>query len=139
MPGYLLDTNVLSETRKRNPSEPVIRFLSDQPPSSLYLSCLTLGELRKGVEVKKRSDSAGAETLRDWVDRTERLYRHHLLPVNSEAATLWGRWSAQRSRPVVDTLLAATASIHHLVFVTRNSANVWDLPITILNPWSYGQ
>jgi predicted nucleic acid-binding protein len=132
---YLLDTNILSETRKQRAEERVLRFLSNTASSALYLSCLSLGELRKGVALKKKSDPLGAKAIAEWVDGLEMNFADRILGVDTAIAKLWGEWSAQRSRPVVDTLLAATAAVHDLMLVTRNEDDVKDLPIKVLNPW----
>jgi len=132
---YLLDTNILSETRKKRADERVLAFLSDAAPTSLYLSCLSLGELRKGVALKMKSDPSAAKAIAGWVDGLETNFADRILDVDTASAKLWGEWSAQRPRPVVDTLLAATALIHGLVFVTRNESDVQDLPVKVFNPW----
>ena len=132
---YLLDTNILSETRKKRVDERVFAFLSNTTPTSLYLSCLSLGELKKGVDLKMKSDPAAAKAIAGWVDGLETNFADRILGVDTASAKLWGEWSAQRPRPVVDTLLAATAMVHDLVFVTRNESDVQDLPVKVLNPW----
>jgi predicted nucleic acid-binding protein len=132
---YLLDTNILSETRKRLPNERVLTFLSNASPATLYLSCLSLGELKKGVALKMKSDPASAKAIQGWVDGLEANFADRILCVDTASAKLWGEWSAQRSRPVVDTLLAATSVVHGLVFVTRNESDVHDLPVKVINPW----
>ena len=135
MINYLLDTNVISEVQKKRPNSDVLAFLSGVPKSSLYLSCLTIGEMREGAEWKRRKDAAGADALTVWIDGLELDYRDCTLPITTEIAKLWGTWSAQRSRPIIDTLLAATAVAHNLILVTRNVADVHDLPVPTLNPW----
>ncbi|WP_353069872.1 type II toxin-antitoxin system VapC family toxin [Tunturibacter empetritectus] len=132
---YLLDTNVLSETRKKRPDERVLAFLSNAAPTALYLSCLSVGELRKGVALKRNSDPSAAKAIAGWVDGLEMNFADRILSVDTASAKLWGEWSVQRPRPVIDTLLAATAVVHGLVFVTRNESDVQDLPIKLLNPW----
>lgn len=132
---FLLDTNVLSETRRRQPDQRVIDFLSTAEPSALYLSVLTVGELRKGVALKRRSDPDTARKLGHWVDGLEYSFADRILGVDAATASLWGELSAQRPRPVVDTLLAATAIAHDLIFVTRNSADVRDIKVDLLDPW----
>lgn len=132
---YLLDTNVLSETRKLRSDERVLSFIAGASPNALYLSVLSLGELRKGVALKRKSDLTGAMAIGAWVDGLEQNFSNHLIPVDAAIAALWGEWSAQRSRPVVDTLLAATAAVHDMVLVTRNEADVEGLPIRVFNPW----
>lgn len=133
--GYLLDTNVLSETRKKRADRGVLDFLESCDSSSLYLSVLTIGELRKGIALKERSDSSGAALLRAWVDGLELSFRDRILGIDMQTASQWGVWSAERSRPVIDTLLAATAARHDLALVTRNTRDVDDLKIPMLNPW----
>ena len=132
---YLLDTNVLSETRRKQADERVIRFLSSAEPSVLFLSVLTLGELRKDVALKGRSDPSAARALGSWVDGLEFSFADRVLGVDAATARLWGELSAQRPRPVVDTLLAATAVVHGLTLVTRNTADVLDTGVSLLDPW----
>jgi predicted nucleic acid-binding protein len=133
--GYLLDTNVLSETRRKTPDANVAAFFSDAEPSLLYVSVLTLGELRKGAALRRKSDPDTADRLAAWIDGLEFSYAEHILGIDAATARLWGEWSAQRPRPVVDTLLAATASAHGLTFATRNIQDVQDLPVNLFNPW----
>jgi toxin FitB len=133
---FLLDTNVLSETRKKQPDVNVVTFLSTAEPSSIFVSVLSLGELRKGVAMKSRTDPDAAKRLGAWVDGLEWSFGDRILGVDAAIATRWGEASAQRSRPVVDTLLAATALVHGLTLVTRNVADVGDLGVKVLNPWN---
>jgi toxin FitB len=132
---YLLDTNILSETRRKQSDQRVIDFLSAADPSTLYISVLTLGELRKGVALKKRTDPDTAKRLGHWVNGLEYSFADRILGIDAATANIWGELSAQRPRPVIDTLLAATAIAHDLVFVTRNTADVKDIKVNMLNPW----
>jgi hypothetical protein len=132
---YLLDTNVLSETRKKKADAGVIAFLQAAEASTLYLSVLTLGELRKGVAKKKREDAEMAKRLADWVDGLEYSFADRILGVDAATARLWGDWSSERPRPVVDTLLAATAVQHGLTLVTRNIRDVRGIAVKLLDPW----
>lgn len=134
--SYLLDTNVLSETRKRSPDPNVLAFLARADPSALYISVLTLGELRKGIVRKQLSDSSAAASIAGWVDGLELSYADRILGIDAPTARLWGEWSAQRPRSVVDTLLAATAVTHGLTLVTRNTADVEDIEVRVYNPFS---
>jgi hypothetical protein len=133
---YLLDTNVLSETRKKRADAGVIAFLQAAEASSLYVSVLTLGELRKGVAKKMREDESEAKRLADWVDGLEYSFADRILGIDAATARLWGDWSSERPRPVVDTLLAATAVLRGLTLVTRNIRDVRGLSVKLLNPWS---
>ena len=132
---YLLDTNLVSETRKKRADAGVITFLENTEASSLFMSVLTLGELRKGVAKKKREDEFEAGRLADWVDGLECSFADRILGVDAATARLWGDWSSEKPRPVVDTLLAATAVLHGMTLVTRNIRDVRGLPVKQLNPW----
>lgn len=132
---YLLDTNLVSETRKKRADAGVISFLQTAEASSLFISVLTLGELRKGVAKKKREDEFEAKRLADWVDGLEYSFADRILGVDAATARLWGDWSSERPWPVVDTLLAATAVLHEMTLVTRNIRDVRGIPVKQLNPW----
>jgi len=132
---YLLDTNVLSETRKKKADAGVIAFLQAADASSLYISVLTLGELRKGVAKKQREDADAAKRLADWVDGLEYSFADRILGIDAATARLWGDWSSEHPRPVVDTLLAATAVQHGMTLVTRNIRDVRGIPMKLLDPW----
>jgi predicted nucleic acid-binding protein len=133
---YLLDTNILSETRKKLADESVLAFVAGAHPSSLYISVLTLGELRKGVALKQASDPVAAKGLSAWVDGLEFSFADRIVGIDAASARLWGELSAQRPRAVVDTLLAATAITHDLTLVTRNTADVQDIGVVLLNPFT---
>jgi predicted nucleic acid-binding protein len=133
--AYLLDTNVLSETRKQKADAGVISFLQAAEASALYISVLTLGELRKGVAKKKLEDPEAARRLAEWVDGLEFSFADRMIGIDAAVARLWGDWSGGRPRAVVDTLLAATAVVHGLSLVTRNIRDVRDIPVKLLDPW----
>ena len=133
---YLLDTNVLSETRRKRADERVMAFLAGAESSALYISVLTLGELRKGVALKRRTDPDAARKLAGWVDGLELSFADRILSIDAATAQLWGEWSAEPPRAVVDTLLAATASARDLTLVTRNTGDVMDLRVKVLDPWN---
>lgn len=136
--GYLLDTNVISETRKIRANSGVMAFLSTADGQGLFLSVLTLGELRKGVEAKRRTNPAIAEQLGAWVDGLETTFADRLLPIDVATARCWGELSAGRSLPVIDTLIAATAIGHGLTLVTRNTRDVASTGVMIVDPWQAG-
>jgi toxin FitB len=97
--GYLLDTNLISETRKLRAHAGVMAFLAAADSAGLFLSVLTLGELRKGVEAKRRNDATTAARLDAWVDDIETTFADRVLPVDVAAARLWGELSVRRSLP----------------------------------------
>ncbi len=133
--GYLLDTNVISETRKIRAAPGVTAFLDAANPAGLFLSVLTLGELRKGVAARHRSDPAAADRLGAWVDGIETMFADRVLPVDAAVARLWGELSAGRSLPVIDTLIAATAIASGLTLVTRNIRDVEATGVPLVDPW----
>jgi toxin FitB len=132
---YLLDTNVISETRKIRADGGVMAFLSAADEAELYLSVLTLGELRKGVEAKRRTDPHAADQLGAWVDGIETSFADRVLGIDITAARRWGELSAARSLPVIDTLIAATTISRNLTLVTRNTRDVASTGVTIVDPW----
>ena len=134
--AYLLDTNVLSETRKKQADAGVMAFLEAADSPALFLSVLTIGELRKGVAAKRPTDPAAAKALAAWVEGLEFGFTDRILGIDAATARLWGDWSGDRPRPVIDTLLAATAAKHSLTFVTRNTRDVAGLPVKVHNPWA---
>lgn len=133
---YLLDTNIVSETRKRRPAPGVMSFLAGANSADLFISVLTIGELRKGVEIKRQGDATLAAELGRWVDGLETLFADRILAVDTAVAHLWGVLSAGRSLPVVDTLIAATALVHGLTVVTRNGVDMETTGVALFDPWS---
>jgi predicted nucleic acid-binding protein len=131
---YLLDTCVISEARRRSP--PVVTWLRSSQPDTLFLSALTIGEIMKGVTMKLRTDPPAAAILLRWLDELRVVYAPRILPIDHEVATSWGRLMADRSRPVVDTLIAATARVHNKIVVTRNVTDFADTGVTVLDPWA---
>ena len=136
--GYLLDTNFISETRKIRAHAGVMAFLAAADTAGLFLSVLTLGELRKGVEAERRTDSAVAARLGAWADSIETTFADRVLRVDAAAARLWGELSASRSLPVIDTLIAATAITRGLTLVTRNTRDVAATGVPLVDPWQGG-
>jgi predicted nucleic acid-binding protein len=135
MRNYLLDTNVISETRKVQADLRVMAFLEAIDNEGLFLSVLTIGELRKGVEIKRKSDSVTADRLNIWVDGLEADFADRILSIDVSVSRLWGELSAAQSRPVVDTLIAATAIVHGLTLVTRNTRDIEWTGVQFTNPW----
>jgi toxin FitB len=135
MPGYLLDTNIISEVRKPN-CDPRVRAWFDAVPGALlYLSVLVVGEIRQGIERLRRHDPAQAAVYEAWLETVQRDYADRLLPITTEVAEEWGRMNAAAPLPVVDGLMAATARVHGVTLVTRNTADVSRTGARLLNPF----
>ena len=135
--SYLLETNVLSELRRKSPDETVVEWFARRPPSTLYLSVLTLGELRKGIEGV--ADSKRRMSLNDWLESDlPAFFVGRILPVDAQVAERWGRLVATAGRPLpaIDSLLGATAAQHGLSIVTRNGKDFADMGLDIINPWA---
>ena len=126
--SYLLDTNIVSETVRRNPNRALIAWLDQVPGEALFVSVLTLGEIRKGIEAL--SDKRRREKLRLWLEyELPAWFEGRVLPVDLSVADRWGRLFAEVGRPVptIESLLAATALHHELRLVTRNTGD-FDYP-----------
>jgi predicted nucleic acid-binding protein len=132
---YLLDTNVISELRRREPDRHVLSWYDGVPAAKLFLSALTVGEIRTGIERLRRKDAEQAEALERWLARLQVSYRDHVVGVDLETAKEWGRINVPDPLPVIDGLLAATARIHGWTLVTRNTADVRRTGVALLNPF----
>lgn len=132
---YLLDTNVISETRKRSPNQHVLNWFAQAQENDLYLSVLTLGELTKGVAKLRETDADGADSLLHWLRGIEAMFSDRLIPIDAEIAGIWGALNAGRTLPVIDSLLAATALARDLTLVTRNVTDVEPTGVSFIDPW----
>jgi len=135
--SYLLDTNVLSELRRKSPDAGVVEWFSGRSASTLYLSVLTLGELRIGIEGV--SDAKRRMALTDWLETDlPSFFSGRILPIDVPVSDRWGRMlaSAGRPMPAIDSLLGATAAQHGLSMVTRNERDFIGLGLDVINPWT---
>ncbi len=137
--SYLIDTNVISELVRAKPDAAVLDWFANIPDEALFLSVLTLGEIRKGVEkLASPEDTARRERLRLWLEHDLRdWFGPRILPIGPDVADHWGRLLAQAGRPVpaIDSLLAATALHHDLRLVTRNIRDFDYAGLEVINPW----
>lgn len=139
MSGFLLDTNVISELVKPEPETNVVRWIEETDESLIFLSVITLGEIRNGIERLTLGRRRGQ--LESWlrIDLPAR-FQDRILPVDESVAERWGALSAIATAngkpvPVIDGLLAATAVHHDLMLVTRNVQDVAGTGVPTLNPW----
>lgn len=135
--SFLLDTNVVSELRKKDRMDRRVRaWFDDVAAEDLHLSVLVVGEIRRGIERIRQKDAAQAAVLESWLQRVTREHADRILSVNRRVADEWGRLSAQRSGSPVDLLMAATARVHELVLVTRNTADIAWTGVPCVNPFA---
>jgi toxin FitB len=131
---YLLDTNIVSETRKPRPHPAVLAWIRSVSKSELFLAAVTLGELQKGVEITRRQDPQKAAEIGQWVDLLASAYG--ILPADEHIFREWARLMRGRSNPKwEDGLIAATARIHHLIVVTRNVRDFEGFAVEVFNPF----
>jgi toxin FitB len=137
---YLLDTDVISEIRKSGKANPgVLAFFAGASRESvdLYLSVVTIGELRQGVErIRHRGDHAQAKLLESWLKQVTTAYAESILPFDEETAHVWGRLRVPNPENPLDKQIAATALIHGLAVVTRNTEHYAPTGVRLLNPFA---
>ena len=133
---YLLDTNVVSELRKRDRcDENVATWYTGVSDDELFLSVLVLGEIRQGIERIRDRDPQQCAALEQWLQDVTRRYAQRILPIDERVSDVWGQLYYIRNVPVIDGLLAATAKVHNLTLVTRNIQDVQGLGVNLLNPF----
>ncbi|MBE2262695.1 MAG: type II toxin-antitoxin system VapC family toxin [Burkholderiaceae bacterium] len=142
--SYLIDTNVLSELRRKNPDPKVVAWFAERAAQSLFLSVLTLGEIRKGIERLDTAigDEVRKQNLSDWLEQDlPTFFLGRLLGIDAGIADRWGHLQAKVGRPLpaIDSLLAATALHHNLTLVTRNVKDFADMGVDLINPWGFGE
>ena len=133
---FLLDTNILSELRKGARCDPnVSNWAAKESGQAHYISVLSLGEIRKGIELLRKKSPADCMPLKIWLQKLQSDYAHCTIAITAEIAERWGELSALRPLPVIDSLLAATALEHGLTLATRNTKDFDGLGIAIVNPF----
>ena len=134
---WLLDTNIVSELRKGERANPGLRaWFAEAEEESLFTSVLVVGELRRGIESIRRRDAPSALALDHWLAGLTDGFADRILPVDRAVAEQWGRLNVPDPVPTVDGLLAATALVHGLTLVTRNTRDVVRTGVSVLDPTS---
>lgn len=134
---YLVDTNVVSELRKGEQADRGVReWFAAADSDDLALSVLVLAEIRLGILRLRSRDPHAAANLAGWLGRLRRAYQRRTFPVDDAVADVWAHLNAPRPLPVIDSLQAATALVHGLTLVTRNTADLADADVAMLNPFT---
>jgi predicted nucleic acid-binding protein len=134
---FLLDTNVISEIRKRDRAHPnVVKWVARTPVGEIGTSVLVLAEIRRGIELKRRMDPKQAQLLDRWFSQMRTRLGDRVLPVDEPIAEAWALMGIPNPLPLIDGLLAATAKVRRLTLVTRNVADVSGAGISFLDPFS---
>ncbi|WP_426232410.1 type II toxin-antitoxin system VapC family toxin [Pararhizobium sp. DWP3-4] len=130
---YLVDTSLVCEAT-RGVAE-AVTWLRAQDPAAIYLSVVTLGEITRGIAQKQTTDRRAATDLAEWLRKLRHDHAGQILPVTDKVAVEWGRLAALCPGGDMDGLIAATAIVHDLIVVTRNSADFTGVGIAVINPW----
>jgi predicted nucleic acid-binding protein len=137
---YLVDTDVISEIRKGEKANSGVRAFFESAShdrADLYLSVVSIGELRQGVErIRHRGDREQADLLERWLKHVSRAYADSILPIDEETAHVWGRLRVPNPENPLDKQIAATALIHDLTVVTRNTEHFSPTGVKLKNPFA---
>jgi toxin FitB len=132
---FLLDTNVVSELKKVRPDPQVLAWFDTVSSAETFISVLTIGEIRTGIDRLRRKDAAQAAALENWLAGLRTTYTDRIVDVDARIAEEWGRHNVPDPLPVIDGLLAATASCRGWTLVTRNTADLARRHVLLLNPF----
>jgi toxin FitB len=131
---FLLDTNVVSELRKVKPHGGVLAWFTATPESDLFVSAVTLGEIQRGIELTRDQNPAKALEISQWADRLAAT--HNILPMDAPTFRVWARLMHRQSDALFeDAMIAATAQVHQLTVVTRNTHDFAAFKVPLHNPF----
>ncbi|MEW8217993.1 MAG: type II toxin-antitoxin system VapC family toxin [Candidatus Thiodiazotropha taylori] len=137
---YLVDTNVISEVRKKSKSNRGVQAFFErviEDDTQIFISVITIGELRRGVElIRHRGDFLQADRLEEWLDNLLMEYQDQILDINHDTAQLWGRLRVPHPENALDKQIAATALIYDLTVVTRNDNDFVKTGVRVVNPFT---
>ena len=133
---YLLDTNVVSELRRARPHGAVLAWLRQVRDEDLHISAVTIGEIQSGIEITRDQDQAKAAEIESWLEQVAETY--NILSMDARTFRSWARLMHRKSDHVIeDAMIAATATVHNLIVVTRNVRDFKNLGVQTLNPFKY--
>jgi predicted nucleic acid-binding protein len=131
---YLLDTNIVSELRKRKPHGAVLAWLDTLRPEQIFISAVTIGELQAGAELTRKNDPAKAEEIESWLMSTEGAFS--VIPMDAACFREWARLKAGKpSELIEDAMIAAAARVHGLQVATRNEKDFRQFQVSSFNPF----
>ncbi|QQV75766.1 Toxin FitB [Rickettsia tillamookensis] len=132
---YLVDTNVVSEIKKKNPNSQVAAWFSIVHASQLHLSCITIGEIRKGISKLVKNNKRASLQLEKWLEKIIIDYNERILNIDKEICEEWGELMSIDGTNAIDTLIAAQAKQNNMILVTRNTKHYNMFNIKIFNPF----
>jgi toxin FitB len=135
---YLLDTCFISELIKKKPNQGAINWLFEKNESSLFLSVITLGEIKKGIY--KLPNSKKKEELGKWLIKLEERFKGRIIPIDLDISIKWGQIQGEleqngKSMPTIDALIACTALVKNLIIITHNAKDIKQSKVEIIDPW----
>lgn len=136
--SFLVDTNVLSELRKRTRGKPRVRAWTEATGwTALHTSWIAIAEMKRGAALARRRDNAQATALEAWISEVLQRLDGRIYPVDRAVAEIWSGLMVPNPRPAMDTLIAATALARGLTLATRNTRDVANMGVAVVEPWTF--